>query len=375
MHIRTFRAASLQEALAEIRQEMGPEAAVLYTRQVSHGLRRFIQKSQVEVTAGLRDPVANDAIVTSQSGRESPSLAAAPSADAAKLLQTVEELSDTVKQLSRQAERQPQVHPVVRELERQGMSTESSEQILRSVNRMRQSDVPVELLIAWPEVQRVIATSLRIGSPIRAGRGRRRVVALAGPTGVGKTTTIAKLAAGFRLQTGFQVGLLTIDTFRMGAVQQLSSYAQIMDLPMKVVENSAGMRVALDELCDCDLVLIDSSGRSPRDHLQVKQLAEMLDHAAPDEIHLVVSAASSSLTAKKVIQAYSVLSPTGLILSKLDEVDSIAALLPVLCGGAPPLTYLTTGQSVPDDIERADANRFAELYFALPIEPSIAANG
>ena len=129
----------------------------------------------------------------------------------------------------------------------------------------------------WLEhLQRSVARELQIGSPIRTQPGDRRIVALVGPTGVGKTTTVAKLAAGFRIEARRRVGLLTIDTFRIAAVQQLKAYAEIMDLPMEVVEKPDQMRPALDRLGDVDLVLIDTAGRSPRSDARIDQLVELL---------------------------------------------------------------------------------------------------
>ncbi len=124
--------------------------------------------------------------------------------------------------------------------------------------------------------------------------GDRRIVALVGPTGVGKTTTVAKLAAGFRIEARRRVGLLTIDTFRIAAVQQLRAYAEIMDLPMEVVEKPDQMKPALDRLGDVDLVLIDTAGRSPRSDARIDQLVELLRSAQPDETHLVLSSTNSA---------------------------------------------------------------------------------
>ncbi len=115
------------------------------------------------------------------------------------------------------------------------------------------------------------------------------MVALVGPTGVGKTTTIAKLAANFRLRDGIRMGLVTVDTYRIAAVEQLRTYAEIIDLPMKVVTSPREMRRALEELQGLDLILIDTAGRSPRDELKIQELKSLLNEAQVDEVHLVLS--------------------------------------------------------------------------------------
>ncbi len=369
MHIRTFRAASLQEALAEIRQQMGPEAAVLHTRQTRSGLLGWAGRKQVEVTAGLREDAPRRFNPTLDATTATPPLVN-PLADTAKLMEGLAHLKSAVDSLREQSKSNPQDVPsettpsLQRVLRGRGLSDGTANHLVELMQQMHGGVLPTEPKEYWPLAIAAAASMLRIGNPIRAGRGRRRVVALAGPTGVGKTTTIAKLAAGFRLQTGMRVGLITIDTFRLGAVEQLRAYAQIMDLPMEVVSDADQMVPALQRFEQCDLVLIDTAGRSPRDHLHVNQLAELLSRAQPDEVQLVLSATSSPATAERVMRGFAPVEPTGLILSKLDEVEGAAGLLPALVHAAPPLTYLTIGQCVPDDIERADALRLAERLFA-----------
>ena len=121
-----------------------------------------------------------------------------------------------------------------------------------------------------------------------------------GPTGVGKTTTIAKLAANFRLREKRRVGLITVDTYRIAAVEQLRTYAEIIDLPMQVVSAPGEMREAVDRMADLDLVLLDTAGRSPQDEIKLQELKAFLDEADADEVHLVLSSVSSAsaLTAR-----------------------------------------------------------------------------
>ena len=214
--------------------------------------------------------------------------------------------------------------------------------------------------VPWLEhLQRSVARELRIGSPIRTQPGDRRIVALVGPTGVGKTTTVAKLAAGFRIEARRRVGLLTIDTFRIAAVQQLKAYAEIMDLPMEVVERPEQMQTALNRLGEVDLVLIDTAGRSPRSDARIEQLVELLRSAQPDETHLVISATSSPSAIESVLSGFASVRPTSAILTKLDEATQTAGALSAIVAGETssgiPLSYVTNGQQVPDDIATADA--------------------
>lgn len=207
----------------------------------------------------------------------------------------------------------------------------------------------------------MVEGDIKCANPIRATVGRRKVVALVGPTGVGKTTTIAKLAANFRLRDGIKMGLVTVDTYRIAAVEQLRTYAEIIDLPMKVVTSPQDMRRALDELHGLDLVLIDTAGRSPRDDLKIQELKSLLSEASVDEVHLVMSLTASVRGIQMTAEQFKPVNPTAMVLTKLDEAAGMGSLLSVSRQVALPISYVTTGQDVPDDIEPANASRLSRL--------------
>jgi flagellar biosynthesis protein FlhF len=207
----------------------------------------------------------------------------------------------------------------------------------------------------------LVESEVRCCEPITPKSGRRRVVALVGATGVGKTTTIAKLAANFRLRSGIKLGLVTVDTYRVAAVEQLRTYAEIIDLPMKVVTNPLEMRRALDELAGLDLVLIDTAGRSPKDELQIQELKSLLAEAHVDEVHLVLSMTSSRQSLEAAAEKFAAAGTTAVILTKLDEASGMGAVLSLARRVGLPISYLTAGQAVPDDIEPAHPRRLARL--------------
>jgi flagellar biosynthesis protein FlhF len=190
-------------------------------------------------------------------------------------------------------------------------------------------------------------------------------VALIGPTGVGKTTTIAKLAAHFHLREHRRVGLLTVDTYRIAAVDQLRTYADIIDLPMEVVSTPREMRMALAKLADCELVLMDTAGRSPSDVTRIQELKILLQEARADEVHLVVSGVSTISSLKNTVSQFCTVGATGLLVTKLDEVTGLGNLLHLLRGCRLPLSYVTNGQNVPDDILPADARKLARRILHL----------
>ena len=210
-----------------------------------------------------------------------------------------------------------------------------------------------------------VAEFVPIAPPIRAVAGTRRIVALVGPTGVGKTTTVAKLAANFKLLHGIRVGLVTVDTYRIAAVEQLKTYAEIIDLPLAVANDPAEMRRAIDDLGAVEMVFVDTAGRSPRDEVKIRELAAFMAQARPDEVHLVLSAGASHSSLRSAVDRFSQVRADRLILTKLDEAEGFGPILGVLGQANRPVSYLTTGQTVPDDIEPAQRGRLARLVLGL----------
>ena len=206
---------------------------------------------------------------------------------------------------------------------------------------------------------------IQVASPITVTPGERRLVALVGPTGVGKTTTIAKLAANFHLRDQRRVGLITVDTYRIAAVDQLRTYADIIDLPMEVVSTPKEMRAAIDRLSDLDLILMDTAGRSPRDDVRIQELRAILAEANADEIQLVLSCVASTSSLTKSAQQFAKVGTTSLLLTKLDEATGLGNLVPLFRNCELPISYLTNGQNVPHDIEPASAAKLARVILGM----------
>jgi flagellar biosynthesis protein FlhF len=218
-----------------------------------------------------------------------------------------------------------------------------------------------DMVLVKARIARMIETEILVTGPIQVTPGRRRLAALIGPTGVGKTTTIAKLAAHYRLKEKRRVGLITVDTYRIAAVEQLRTYADIIDLPMQVVSTPREMREAVARMDNLDLILLDTAGRSPKDEVRIQELRAFLSEADADEVHLVLSAMGGARALEQTAERFAAVGTTALLLTKLDEATGLGNLLPVLRSSKLPLSYLTNGQNVPDDIEIADARRLARM--------------
>lgn len=210
-------------------------------------------------------------------------------------------------------------------------------------------------------VLRLIAARINVASdwPPRRHADRPAVVALVGPTGVGKTTTLAKLAAGLKLKRGLRVGLITCDTYRIAAVEQLRTYAEIIGVPLRVALSPVELRDGLTVLDDNDVILVDTAGRSQNDEERISELRALVEVARPDQTHLVLSATSSPGVLRRACEKFARLNPDRLLLSKVDEAVALGSLLEVLEYTHLPMSFLSTGQEVPDHIECASAERLA----------------
>jgi flagellar biosynthesis protein FlhF len=202
-------------------------------------------------------------------------------------------------------------------------------------------------------------------SPLKLEQGKRRIVVVIGPTGAGKTTTIAKLSSYYKLMEARKVALVTIDSYRIGAEVHLRTYADILDVPFYAVYNEREMGYRLDRLRDIDVVFVDTTGRSPNDR---KGLLIMEKHlstipAEEKEVYLILSASTKSADLYLIYEKYSVFNPDKFIFSKIDESLSLGNLFNLKVKTDIPAAYFTTGQQVPEDIEIAYPGKFAGRVF------------
>lgn len=394
MEVKTFRARSMQEALQLIRRTLGPEATLLQAREVRSGVFGWLPGArQVEVlaSADVQAPCRLPSGGQRATASPPPAIAALPAGDgrvdvvfeppplepdfrdrfrAAARADSAEPPS-LVEELSRS-----RIHPPVRHLPEAAfqlftdlVDAEIQEDLARElIDRVWQAARPGDVadpLVLKARLARVLEDEIRVSGPIAVRRGERRVVAVVGPTGVGKTTTVAKLAANYRLREQCRVGLITVDTYRIAAVEQLRTYADIIDLPMEVVSTPRELRAALDRLSGLELILIDTAGRSPRDELKIQELKSVLGECRADEVHLVLSCVSGGLGLRRAAAQFAALGVTALLLTKLDEAAALGGLLPLLRHTRLPISYLTSGQNVPDDIEVAEGRKLARSMLGL----------
>ncbi len=375
MHLKRFRAATMDDALRQIGEELGPEAVILHTKSIPlAGAIPFAKRQGVEVVAaldgdpsGVQDPRFRVGGLDSKPQAPTPNppttAASAPAVSELGVLQReLEQVKGMVSGLYGRGHLPPDLPQTLGRIYWSLLSQEVEEGVARrwvvSVrDRLREAaspdSTPVSALLA-----EVLAREIVRPRVPRAGNGRR-VVALVGPTGVGKTTTIAKLAAGCRFREGKRVALITTDTYRIAGAQQLKSYAELIGLPYCVAPLPADLKRALTSDRDADVIFIDTVGRSARRQDQLEELATYAGADDGYEVHLVLSATTKRADLLQAVKAYRPLGFSSIIATKLDETATVGPVCEAALTAAVPISYLTTGQEVPDDIEEAQPLRLA----------------
>ncbi|MGO0121712.1 hypothetical protein [Desulfothermobacter acidiphilus] len=335
MRVKKYRARDMQEALSFIRRDLGPEAVIISTRRV-RGLPRFWE-SCLEVVAAVDE----------QRREESSSMG------------WLERELTEVKALIHRLAQRPQeevprsLSPGARRWQECLAALEVENELLGLILQRLDGDGEE------PALEESIAELI---SPFYSVGELERVLALVGPTGVGKTTTLAKLAARLSLYQHRRVVLLTIDTYRIGAVEQLRTYAEVMGLPFGVAMTPAELSDLLQRYPEADHFLVDTVGRPGRRGEEIAELREFLQVLPPSRgVGLVLSLNTRYRDMVRTAEAFRELGYNKLVFTKLDETDSWGAMLSLVYRLRVPALYITTGQSVPDDIEFLSPRRLARL--------------
>ena len=225
-------------------------------------------------------------------------------------------------------------------------------ELVDEIEKLKKPGVTIDYLLS-NIYQRLI---LKFGEPgrIHTGEDGARTVFFIGPTGVGKTTTIAKIASQFTVNEKRRVALVTTDTYRIKAAEQLRTYAEILEIPFRVAYNGDDLKGALEEFKDCDFILVDTAGYSPKDKEKRQEMKQLLDEAAkltPAETYLVLSVTTKYRDLLNISDLYREMADYRLIFTKLDETDAYGNMLNIKLHTGAEIAYITDGQDVPDDIE------------------------
>jgi flagellar biosynthesis protein FlhF len=241
-----------------------------------------------------------------------------------------------------------------------GILTEGRPDDAAQASEAAETDPPAETDDPAALLAGLLAETIRFEDLLAAPWQGQKRMALIGPTGVGKTTSIAKVAANYMLAGGRKVVLATIDNYRIAAVEQLKIYGRIMNMPVEVARAPEELSGIFERHADADLVLVDTAGRSPRDDMRQQELAAFLDPALGIENHLVLSATTGETELYTVIDRFSHLNLHGLVVTKLDECDFPGQIVNLGVQGGYPLSLLTNGQKVPEDLLPSEPREVAK---------------
>ena len=360
--LRTFRAPDAASALSAVKKALGPDAIIVSTRDVPGGLLRA---PQIEITAAAPEsapdlvpaPAAAPAPSPIPPGlepraltyRQIPAPPVAFSSELVSLRSAMDDLRMELRQVARAAHgRAPTSSPaqgeVVSALEERGVAPRLAAALVAEVAG-EADDAPGALMSAV--YRRVAQQMIPARAPWRPAR-RHQFVALVGPTGAGKTTTLAKIAARAVLDSRLKVGLITVDTYRIGASNQIARYGQIMNAPTYVARDRGELLVAMDRCASLDLVLVDTAGRATSE--VVARQAELIRSIPGMELQLVLSAATGARELQASAERYRAVAPDKLVLTKLDEAAAPGSVLSALEALPLPVSCVADGQRVPEDL-------------------------
>ncbi|OGS36154.1 MAG: flagellar biosynthesis protein FlhF [Elusimicrobia bacterium RIFOXYB2_FULL_49_7] len=396
MKIKKFTSRSMKEGLLLVKAELGPDAVILNTRKVG-GLSPF-SGEKIEITAALDENSfarPNTSVLmeketatysprnlkraaafqgqarTATAEMDPPTVSDTSSRttpdDFALLKQDLDRMKNAVYSIAERVRSKndgstPEAISVARYLlEQNEVEPVLVDDLIGRLKRtMPESDLSNRTLLR-NALLKLIQEDVVLSGHIAKQSGTARRIALVGPTGVGKTTSIAKLASHFRLLKNMNIALIAADNYRMAAIEQIQAFAAIAGLPVEIVFSEEEMRSAVRKFDRYDLVFIDTAGRSQRNSEHMQDLKRVLTAAEPDETHLVVSLTTKSSDMKEIARSYGETGFTHLLYTKLDETLSYGSLYNLAMATKRPLSYLSTGQNVPDDLRVASAREIANL--------------
>ncbi len=367
MIVKRFLAGDMQEALRKISEEMGPEAVILEQKFVrSKGIAGFFKKKMVQVIAAC-DPSRPKETKGEKAGTK-PKEPAPPQdggvAFGTEQVRQLLEIKELVRELSEktraaEAEPKPPFSPEAQGIYETLVGRDVNEELSKEIANKAQSIMEQKGMEAQAVARQLILDRLGDPYPLKLKKFEQNVLLFAGPTGAGKTTTVAKLAGMLKFRENLKVGLINTDTYRIGAMEHIRIFAGIMDIPLVMAYGEDDVAKALKAMADRDVVLIDTAGKSARDGEYQKELGGLIEKTGADEVFLVLSVSTGSKACRELIRNYSFIQDYKLIVTKLDEVEFPGNVLNIAEFSKKRLAFVTVGQNVPEDIRKADTEQLA----------------
>ena len=347
MEVKKYRGQSIGEVMTKVRTTLGPDAMIISTRKVDE------KKSLFEIAA-----------LPSGGNTDAPD--STPLGDLKLQLMSLKDLVYVMNDSPGMMEKliaSPAILQLYAKLIRNGVSDRNAKLLLERGGAL--GDYPVrDAKNIKKRTLREIVKAIGIKDPFKPENGKRVIVAFVGTTGVGKTTTIAKLASQLMFKAKKKVGLISIDGYRIGAMEQLRTYANILGIPCVPAFNRKDFTWALRKMEDQEVVLVDTAGHSPYDKSRIEILKETMGSEFKVSCHLLLSVATSEPAMAMTAASFKAINVESYVFTKLDECVRAGSVLNQVMNVPLPLSYLTNGQSVPEHIEKADRIRILNLILS-----------
>ena len=380
MIIKKYEAETENDAIMMAKEELGGGAVIMNIRTAKpKGIFKLFRKPLVEVTAAVDEKTPENPIpapkpkrekAPNKVGKEEPVVKPVEEKKLDTLAEIIEKQISSEGALKEQEskkieqEKEQRSEKVRTLLYNQFLRNEVDEKyahmLVEDVTMPSEKEEALDAVLA-SVYQRIV---LKLGQPqvIKLNQKKPRICFFIGSTGVGKTTTIAKIASLFKLEKKAKVAMVTSDTYRIAAVEQLKTYANILSLPIRVVYTPIEMEQAVKDYADYDLVLVDTAGRSPKNAQQMDELADLLSSVPVEqrEVYLVLSATTKYKDLKQIVSIYRDISDYRIVFTKLDETSCYGNILNIRLDTNAALSYVTCGQIVPDDLGMLNAQAIAK---------------
>ncbi|RLB96599.1 MAG: protein FlhF [Deltaproteobacteria bacterium] len=357
MKVKKYKGSTIQEVVNMVRRDLGPEALILSTRKIREGEMASssrceelfeISAAAEESSGDLKTPASNRSSFTSLKSE----------------LMTIKEMILLLSRSGHLMEAfrtNPAAIDIYVKLLRSGIAESNVQLFLEKAGVFKENGLEPTTRL-YERVLKEILNTVDVEDPFNNGAGQK-VAAFIGPTGVGKTTTIAKLAADLSLKQKRSVGLISIDNYRVGAAEQLKIYARLLGIPCFSAFSSADLQFALRRMGEKEIILIDTAGQSHYDMERMEEMHRLIGSTRAISSHLLLSAVTGEPEMGQVAKNFGILNFISYIFTKTDETKARGVIINQILRSRRPISFVTTGQRVPEDIFKATKTRILQLIF------------
>jgi len=376
MRIKKYTAPTMKEAISRMKQELGDNAVVLKSEKITKGgIFDLLGKELIEITAAKDEPKMQRPVpprnpyMQNSFGNSSPVNTKKDYNDLSMsvLKEEIKEIKSAMSRMNdlllyRDMPNLPEnLMLVLKQLLDNDVEERIAKKLVEGIHYQLKGEEYNDLKLILDLLLKRISSLIKVVAENDVPRSGPKLIAMIGPTGVGKTTTIAKLATNNKLMYRKKVGIISIDTFRIAAVEQLRTFANIAEIPLKVVYNTDEIITAISEMKEMELIYIDTTGRSQKDTNRLQDIKKFLGAVRIDEINLVISLTSKLKDMLDITDKFGIIPFNRLLFTNLDETTNLGPVLSIITRVKKPLSYVTIGQNVPDDIEKISPEKLARM--------------